>query len=384
MYTTRWIDNEQDFSSLGESWNQLYVELEVDNPFASFDWAYLWWTHFSEESWRLAVLVVSSGDQIVGIAPLFSSPAVGGGRKYQLLGTGRSDFPDVVVGERHSDAFFSTFASAMKERLSALDVLDLHEVVENKRLSAYRKAFGDASFSRIQRHKDVAPYIALEGMEWDEFLFSKGNKKFRKPMRKKENRLLAKGDEVTVTKHAGWAVQVAEFDNGFELASAIERKSWKFTNGSERINTDDRSKAWFKSVMQKFSENRWLDFWVYTIDGQVKAYAINFNVSGRISAYNSAYDESAADLGPGALMHIFRIRDAFDSKINTYSFLRGRESYKFDWTDKQENLYQVVFSKSSLNAYSLLLRLRWYLAEVDWVKTLREKAINILHKVKRG
>lgn len=375
------VDDVAGFEALKEEWDCLFETIGCSNPFVSFDWLFVWWKYFQESQWQLHILAFKDQNGTVGIAPFYFQPSAFGGRKFQLLGTGRSDFPGVLVGQENRELVFDLMAKSFKSNLGKKDLLDVHEVVEGETLSQLKTAFSHNGFHCISRWKDQAPYLSTNGITWEEYLGLQG-KKFRKAMKKKEKRLLSKGD-VTVTRYDSWECQIGEFSDGFELASAIERKSWKFFNGSERINTNETSKRWFKELLDRFSNKGWLDFWVYTLDGEPRAYAVNFNVNGGISAYNSAYDEEVAESGPGALMHIFRIRDAFEKNLHTYHFLRGKESYKYAWTKNQELLHQVVLTKDRFNLDALLLRFRWWLAKNESIKSIREKLINLVQKMRR-
>jgi CelD/BcsL family acetyltransferase involved in cellulose biosynthesis len=78
------IDSLSAFQALESSWDRLFEAAATGLPFATFDWASIWWKHFSKKSLliadRLAIFVVRDADgAVVGIAPMMETDRPGFG-----------------------------------------------------------------------------------------------------------------------------------------------------------------------------------------------------------------------------------------------------------------------------------------------------------------
>jgi CelD/BcsL family acetyltransferase involved in cellulose biosynthesis len=216
----------------------------------------------------------------------------------------------------------------------ALSEGELESIVSQVGISGYR------SCARIYT---MAPFLPISG-SWDNYLNSLG-KEQNKKIRKKEKRLLSKGN-LEIVKCVDFVSEDTRIGNIFQAARRIELLGWKYREGSQRIQTDDRSEKFFEKFLRGFADRGWLESWFVLNDGNPIAYAFNFQMEGRVYAYNSSYDERYREMGPGALLHIFRIRDAHERGRKEYDFLRGLEPYKSEWTSRRRKLFELhVFNR---------------------------------------
>ena len=73
--------------SVEDAWTDL--ARKASEPYAMPAWMWAWWRHAAPRSSRLRTVVVSSCDEVVGIAPLFVEYSLGVNR-YRILGAGVS------------------------------------------------------------------------------------------------------------------------------------------------------------------------------------------------------------------------------------------------------------------------------------------------------
>ncbi|WP_144392650.1 GNAT family N-acetyltransferase [Pleionea sediminis] len=71
LVTQLWT--EEEFANKQQDWSSLLELSDSDPIFLSWEWMYYWWKNFSRSSDELRVIAVYSGNELVGIAPLYLS-----------------------------------------------------------------------------------------------------------------------------------------------------------------------------------------------------------------------------------------------------------------------------------------------------------------------
>lgn len=374
------VETEEGFCALAAEWSDLLERMEPRRPFWTPEWLTAWWQAFGAGT-SLFIITIRSGEELVGIAPLMKRRWLGITR-LEWIGAGRSDYLDFITVLDRVE-IMRLVASFLVERKNEWDLLNLTDVsLEDGMPEKWAEVVEALELKVIYRAKDVCPYLTLQGT-WDEHL-SQRSKNHRKRLRKEE-RFLEEGPVETVF--------VPDFDSKdprigtiLEGTMRIESKSWKFRKGSPRIQTDAASKMFYEGFLKSFAERCWLNTWFLLYENKPIAYAINFRYGGRAFAYNSAFDEAYQELGAGSLLHLLRIRNAFQEGLKEYDFLRGEESYKQQWTSTYRNLYQVAIANRSAwrSRWALVaLRFRWFLAKHPILVRIRIEVFGWLHKMKR-
>jgi CelD/BcsL family acetyltransferase involved in cellulose biosynthesis len=66
--------NESQFAQGSSQWSELLSQFSGDNVFLTWDWMYQWWLNRKNTKTTLFIWAVFSGEQLVGIAPLYIEP----------------------------------------------------------------------------------------------------------------------------------------------------------------------------------------------------------------------------------------------------------------------------------------------------------------------
>jgi CelD/BcsL family acetyltransferase involved in cellulose biosynthesis len=113
---------------IATDWRRLYHSSGSTNPFASPDWLLPWARHFVPER-DLALLTVSRGGQLVGLAPWYFKSMYPLPRRLQLLGSGHHDalteLPQILTAP---DEARSVLRAVMHEWSQATDEWDWLEL----------------------------------------------------------------------------------------------------------------------------------------------------------------------------------------------------------------------------------------------------------------
>jgi CelD/BcsL family acetyltransferase involved in cellulose biosynthesis len=111
------IESVQDFRALEEEWEELYQDSPLATPFQSWAWLYSWW-EFYGEGWELQLITVRNGEGLlVGVAPLMLDRRLGFSRLF-LVGTGLTDYLDVLAREGWEGKVVDALAQALRQMVS--------------------------------------------------------------------------------------------------------------------------------------------------------------------------------------------------------------------------------------------------------------------------
>ena len=156
----REIESAEELESLRDDWLALWKRSPTATPFQSPDWLIPWWKYFG--SGRLHVLVLMDETRLVGLAPLFITPT----RKLHLLGTGNTDYLDILLDDRFSNdvAIFTHLCETQR----AWDECDLQNLRESSPLLTMHACAG---FVEQIEEQNFCPVASLPAST-EEFLDS--------------------------------------------------------------------------------------------------------------------------------------------------------------------------------------------------------------------
>ena len=153
------------FGGAEQTWAGVLAGDRAATFFASHAWQSAWWRHYGGGRRPLLVLVTRAG-QPAGIGPFMVGRAAGG-RVVRFVGTGASDYSDLLVDERVASRREVVFAALDAVRARFPDaVLDLEQVPERTGtvdLLAEWAATRDYELRR--RPQEVCPYQRLPADE---------------------------------------------------------------------------------------------------------------------------------------------------------------------------------------------------------------------------
>lgn len=195
-----------------------------------------------------------------------------------------------------------------------------------------KEAEAHARAVTLERH-DVCPRIALTGT-YDDYLAALPGK-LRHEIKRKARRL---------EREAGaWAIRLSapdELDRDlavfFDMHRAAEGPKGKFMHEGMTLV--------FTRLARTFAERGWLRLaWLET--DRPLAATLSFSERGIWSVYNSAYDHTRRDLGPGMVLMGETIRLAAEEGCDVLDFLRGDEPYKYRFGATDVGLDRILIER---------------------------------------
>ena len=310
------------FLSLLREWNPLLLRSAANTIFLTWEWQKAWWDCFGQEL-DLWLLELRDGNDLVGLAPLYTLEAPSGLRNLQLVGGVEvSDYLDLIVATESEETVYETFWQILADECALeWDVLDLHNVPASssslQRLTAL--AEGSGAFELTDTVEEVCPVIHLP-TTWDQYLSSL-NRKQRHEIRRK---LRKANREAEV--HWYYADDSSSLDTEVEDFISLHRKSAM----EKEAFMDERMQDFFQHVARAAFERGWLRLAFLVLNGVKAATMFCFEYDGGFLVYNSGYDpEMYRSLSSGIVLLAYCVRDAIDRGLGVFDFLRGEEEYKY-------------------------------------------------------
>jgi CelD/BcsL family acetyltransferase involved in cellulose biosynthesis len=307
----------EDFAAFGErhagDWRRIAAASPAATVFQMWEWAAAWWVHYGRGR-RLWALTFTENETVVGIAALMLPPRGTPLRTATLLGTGGSDYLDILAAPDHEEAVAAALAGHLRQS-RRWDWLDLQQV----RPGAVAACLPGAARWR----GETCPYLPLPG-DWEAFRRALG-KKLRQNIGYYE-RALAKIYEVS-WRTANRETLAADMDAFFDLHQQRWERRWMpgaFASRSAREFHFDAAGRLLEAGMLRLH--------TLSLDGEVRAALYCFQKGGTCYYYLGGFDPALAKLSIGTVLTAYAIRYAIEQdRATEFDFLRGDEGYKYRW-----------------------------------------------------
>ena len=293
-------------------WWALFGRCPAATPFQSPAWLLAWWAAFAPGS--LASVAVWRGETLVGLAPLYREA---GGPRLLPLGIGVSDHLDLLIGPDRPGAV----ASCLFQALAAVPgwtELALDDLAPD---AAALCATAPDTWHDARRPGAACPVLALAAGATT-LADSLPSPKARK-LRMSRHRA-ARRDAAIETADARSAAGF--LDDLFRLHAA----RWD-SRGEPGVLADPRVIALHRDALPGLLAHDLVRFYRLRIAGKTAGVHYGLRRAGRSYAYLGGFDPAFAFESPGTLLMGHAIEDALRAGERAFSFLRGRERYKYEW-----------------------------------------------------
>lgn len=337
-YTINIIDNLADWEKIREPWNDLLKGSESDNVFITWEWLFAWADVFLDAKKRsLFIITVYDGDNLIGAAPWYvgSDRFIGFHlRQVMFMGEpeGASDYLDVFAKKGKEESVSRTiFNYLLTEVSDRWDSLKLNEIPQNSRFLLYflERAEEQGKLTEILRGA-FCPITVLPASDSEFFAALSTHR------RQQFNRDL----KILKEKHGAEHVTFS----GLVPSEILER----FLDFYE--DKKDTRDARFRAFLHKFSqlsghmEPLSIDF--LTSNGADVAALLHLYYNSTASLYLMAVDKGFNQkVSVGNVMVGLAIKNAIKKECATYDFLKGPESYKFNWSNNAKTSASIIFSQ---------------------------------------
>ena len=321
-----------ELAGMRAEWNALLDDSHA-GPFNAWEWLYPWCRRIGMERQPFVLLARERGGKLTGLLPLgFDTHWVLGRpiRRLSFLGETHvgSDYLDVVAPRGREEEVARTFAHALWELRGQWDVLDLTDLREDSvTVRVLRETFDKHGVKSQLTERYVCPYETLgKGESFDDFL---------KRTSRRDNFLRRKK---WLEKQEGYRIEKTEVPGA--LAGPLtdffrlHASRWAEDGGSQGIRGRG-VEAFHRDATQLFAERGQLRFYTMKVGGQAVASVYGLVHHDTFIYFQSGYDPAWRNRSVGLVLVGETFRDALESGLTEYDFLRGTETYKSDWTTRQ-------------------------------------------------
>ena len=316
------------FASLTPQWEDLLEQSPVQSIFFTPQWHELCWQNLRDEGWQLLLMAVRAKESPIGIAPLRRRQ-----RTICFIGSVEvSDYLDFVLQTGDEETFYRAFLDALKAE--DWDILDLHCLQPASPTLVHLPPLARREgLSVILERESVSPAMALPDT-WEEFLGNL-NKKYRHELRRKLRRL---------TENNRFRYYYLE---GEEVAAGMDDflHLHRISGHEKAAFMDGQMEAFFRAMVDRLAARNWARLYFLEVGETRVSTALCFQYGQEMLLYNSGFDPAYRSLAVGLLLKSFCIRDAIESGMKRFDFLRGSEHYKYELGGVDVPVYRCVVQR---------------------------------------
>ena len=131
-----------------------------------------------------------------------------------------------------------------------------------------------------------------------------------------------------------------EIVGAFDRFHALHGKRWAAQGGSDAMGAPAVT-AFHRDVVVRLARAHLVRFEELWIGGECRATLYALGGGDRFYKYQIGYDQAWAKQSVGFMLVAFSIEDAVNRGVKLYDFLRGPETYKFDWASGVQHTMTV-------------------------------------------
>jgi CelD/BcsL family acetyltransferase involved in cellulose biosynthesis len=331
------INDAQDFADLKKEWDNLYQNSTHATPFQSWAWLYSWWESYCEDS-ELRLITVWDGDLLVGLMPLMLKRWWGSPGWLLFIGTGLTDYLDILVREGWEAQVATAGVEALR-RMNLWKMVDLHEISsEAAALSLCRRWPGPRLYILQKAWQGwQLGYPVIEVKPWDELLMSVSTR-----LRKNARRSLRQAGEDGVRC---LLARSEEAEHAARRLIALHQEMWQ-GRGIDQEHLSERFRSHVVAAAKRLTvcgAGGIYEFW-----RNRKVVASHFLLFGRdfVADYLvGAKQEALQRYQMHSLYTWNAVMVARSKGIARVNLLRGEEPYKLRWATEVVYNYRVVLSR---------------------------------------
>jgi CelD/BcsL family acetyltransferase involved in cellulose biosynthesis len=251
-----------------------------------------------------------------------------------------ADLPEVATA---LVAHLAAPAPAHDDHPMPWDVVDLRRLrcgdpASAALTAAFTAAAPSHGWSVVREREDVCPVVTLpEGADFEGYLDTL-DKKARHEIRRKLRRAEAVGG-ITLTESMDPIADLPTFID-FHQAKWGERGLFPPNPGG------DASRVFIRRLFEAFGQSGPARLSFLACGTRRIGAGIHFDDGHTLSYYNAGIDPDARDLSPGVLLVAHYVQTAIAAGRRRLDFLRGDESYKYEWGAVDEPIERILVTRT--------------------------------------
>ena len=338
-----------EFTNLEPVWNDLLTKAATNSVFLTHEWASSWWNAYAGKR-EFSILVLRDREAVRAIAPLMITD-YSLFRRLGFIGSNRPDYCDFIVDRDHL-AGYETLLTYLFYDFPDWDEIMLENVPETSPLLLALDKYSPRFI--IKKHVvDVCPYLTLDA-QTEKILRSIERKQ---SLKRKIKKLSEKG-----------TLRFRHYSDRKEMEKTLGQLLEKYLHRFDHANLKKRLPLeidFHLELLRRMGQKEIIQFAVLELDDQPIAQHLGFSYNGVYHWVKPAFNPLYAEHSPGALLLYYLIEHAWKSGYREFDFLRGKELFKTDITERfrQVMIFKLyrsfpmfIFCKAAPTLNSLLQR----------------------------
>lgn len=324
MYVVETLRSTAELEAVVPEWDRLCLSDPGATPFQTSAWALAWWRHFGRGAHHC--VAVRDDGELIGLAPWYVArfPM----RRMAFLGTGCSDYLDILVRADHRSEVMLRLLEALRDQRQEWDYLDLQQTPPSA--TALELAEIDPKRFKVSPHS-TCPYLLLAGQDGMKRVPTSLSKNLRYSLRR-----LSDTGEVRFR-----CADETNLEKDLDALFHLHMSRWR-SRGLPGVFASKRVQAFHREVAARFLKSGHLRLHLLELGGRVLAAALCYVFHGRAFYYGGGFHPDAAAFSPGSLIVGEAIRAAAAEGCREFDFLRGEEAYKRRWGCLTRRNHRIV------------------------------------------
>ncbi len=308
-------------------WRALWLRCPKATLFQSPDWLVPWWDIFAPG--ELRVIAVHSGEELIGLAPLYREAA----RACLLpIGTLFSDYQDILLDPGETSRAAHAIAIA-------IDDMDDVERCEFDELASGAQALQLGPLGWEERLATASPCPVLALPDNLRGLASGIPPSRLRHLRTARRRVARRGDSAIIEGDADNAAAL--------LAELVRLHGLRLrAHGQKGVFADPRVEAFHAAALPSLIEQGVARLYALTIGDAIAGVYYGFGHRDRAYSYLAGNDPAFAFESPGSVLLGHAIEGAVREGMSSFDFLRGSDDYKYEWGAKDRWNVRMTLSRT--------------------------------------
>ena len=342
LFTITEVNTTRQFLELEHEWNKVLDRSRDKNIFLTWQYLSTYWKHFGRDK-KLRVLFVEDKNEVIAIAPLRQSrygfmnslgydviEPLG----YRGLTPEGADYTGLLLGKNEAECL-QLFLNHLVER-DDWDFIHMDDIPGTSILhDLLPKSSGVIpGFEMEQGAK--CPYMPIPNSM--DILMNGLSANLRRNLRRRLRKLEKDYHRVELKNYD----EFTSIEEAMKIFFELHQKRWK----SQRMPGVFKTKEvrdFYIDVVKLFADNGWLALYFLTANDEPVASQYCLEYDRKMYFCLPGFDPDYSKYGVGNLILAKIIEKCVEKGIEEYDFLKGDESYKFDWTSTYRRNWGIRF-----------------------------------------
>ncbi len=336
---SRLCQNLRDLPLGRAAWNQVLRQSETRSVFLTWQWLSTWWECFGADA-ELYTVAVLRDQRLIGIAPLLRRHE-DGERIIEFLGSGLSDYSDVLASEEDKPEVLATVFGALLRRSDRWDRVRLSNIPETSTTPRLveRVAFPEG-FDVDVSDQAVCPALSIER-----------SRQFAERCTRKKS----------LVRHTRYFERLSPLEFRYLLdadeiqdhlpAFFEQHRDRRFMAGDRSLFDESRNRRFIERVTMPLLESNLLRFAILRWRDETLAYHFGFTYDRVHTWYLPTFNVDYARYSPGEVLLRRLLQDTLESGLREFDFTVGDALHKERFANVKRSVVRVeLVSRRSATA----------------------------------